>query len=55
VKHQTPNSKRRGSTKRQASIKDGTDNEVSKVKEKVPGAIFTTASGLPKILAMHAC
>jgi len=33
---------------------DGTDEEISKVKEKVPAAIFTTSSELTKTLARHA-
>jgi DNA-binding NarL/FixJ family response regulator len=33
---------------------DGTDEDISKAKEKVPAAIFTTSSGLKKILAKHA-
>jgi DNA-binding NarL/FixJ family response regulator len=30
---------------------DGTDEDISKVREKVPAAIFTTSEGLTKILA----
>jgi DNA-binding response OmpR family regulator len=33
---------------------DGTDEDISKVKEKVPAAIFTASSGLKKVLAKHA-
>jgi DNA-binding response OmpR family regulator len=33
---------------------DGTDEDISKVKEKVPAAIFTGCSGLKKVLAKHA-
>ncbi len=33
---------------------DGTDEDISKVKEKVPAAIFTTSSRLKKTLAKHA-
>ncbi len=33
---------------------DGTDEDISKAKAKVPGAIFTTASQLKKVLATHA-
>ncbi len=32
---------------------DGTDEDVSKVKAKVPAAIFTTSSGLTNALARH--
>jgi hypothetical protein len=32
---------------------DGTDEEISKVKAKVPAAIFTTSGRLTKILAEH--
>ena len=32
---------------------DGTDEDISKVKAKVPAAIFTTSGGLTKILAEH--
>jgi len=33
---------------------DGTDEDISKVKEKVPAAVFTTSGGLKKVLAKHA-
>ncbi len=33
---------------------DGTDEDISKAKAKVPAAIFTTSRGLEKILAKHA-
>ena len=33
---------------------DGTGDEISKVKEKVPAAIFTSSNGLKKLLAKHA-
>ena len=33
---------------------DGTDVDISKVKEKVPAAIFTTSGKLKKVLAKHA-
>jgi CheY-like chemotaxis protein len=33
---------------------DGTDEDISKVKAKVPAAIFTASSGLKKVLAKHA-
>jgi DNA-binding response OmpR family regulator len=33
---------------------DGTDEDISKVKAKVPAAIFTTSRGLKKVLAKHA-
>jgi PleD family two-component response regulator len=33
---------------------DGTDEDISKVKEKVPAAIFTTSGRLKKVLAKHA-
>jgi DNA-binding NarL/FixJ family response regulator len=33
---------------------DGTDEDISKVKEKVPAAIFTTSGKLKKVLAKHA-
>jgi len=33
---------------------DGTDEEILKVKAKVPGAIFATSGELTKILARHA-
>jgi DNA-binding NarL/FixJ family response regulator len=32
---------------------DGTDKDISKAKEKVPGAIFTTSGALTNILAKH--
>jgi AmiR/NasT family two-component response regulator len=33
---------------------DGTDQDISKAKEKVPAAIFTTSHGLTKTLAQYA-
>jgi hypothetical protein len=33
---------------------DGTDEDISKVKAKVPAAIFTTSDKLKKVLAKHA-
>ena len=33
---------------------DGTDEDISKVKEKVPAAIFTTSGNLKKVLAKYA-
>jgi CheY-like chemotaxis protein len=33
---------------------DGTDEDISKAKAKVPAAIFTASSGLKKVLAKHA-
>jgi CheY-like chemotaxis protein len=33
---------------------DGTDEDISRVKEKVPAAIFTTSTELKKVLAKHA-
>ena len=33
---------------------DGTDEDISKAKAKVPGAIFTTTGQLNKVLAKHA-
>jgi DNA-binding NarL/FixJ family response regulator len=33
---------------------DGTDEDIFKVKAKVPAAIFTASSGLKKVLAKHA-
>ena len=33
---------------------DGTDEDISKVKAKVPAAIFAASSGLKKVLAKHA-
>ncbi len=33
---------------------DGTDEDISKARQKVPAAIFTTSRGLKNILAKHA-